>query len=176
MSDEWGPWIFDLIDCNPIAGSIIWRFRARNLFRTENEWRRWNARYAHTPALESLNGKGYLCGRIKGRAYLAHRVVWASTFGEMPNAEIDHINGDKSDNRISNLRMADRVLNCRNAARRTDNTSGATGVTRSGNAWLARIGTGKDRITLGSFDTLDEAIAARKVAERSLGYSVRHGS
>lgn len=177
MSDEteWGLWVMGLIDCSPATGSIMWLYRPRELFLTDHEWKRWNTRYAHTRAFDVLGPKGYLHGTLKKRGYLAHRVVWAVATGRMPTQEIDHINGNKQDNRISNLREVDRIENCRNAARRTDNTSGKAGVTRSGNSWLARIGTGDARIVLGSFPTLSLAIEARETAEKSLGYTERHG-
>lgn len=172
---DWGLWVRDYIDCNPLQGSIIWKFRRREFFRSDQEWRRWNGRYAHKPAFDALNDKGYLTGQLLKKPYLAHRVIWAWVFGDLPSGEIDHINGSKSDNRISNLRHVDRIINCRNAARRSDNTSGKAGVTRSGNSWLARIGSGNARLTLGSFSTLEAAIEARETAEKSLGYTERHG-
>lgn len=176
MSEEWGPWISDLVDCNPINGSIIWKYRHREKCLNENEYSRWNSRYAHTPAFSSPNANGYLTGSIFGRTRLAHHVIWAFVYGQFPTGEIDHINGNPADNSISNLRVATRIENCRNASRRKDNSSGATGVTRSGRKWIARIGSGAGRTTLGSFDNFDEAVAARKRAEVELGYSERHGS
>lgn len=175
MSEEWGPWIGDFVDCNPVSGSIIWRFRPRENFSDENEYSRWNSRYAHTPAFASVNAGGYLCGQLSGRSVLAHHVVWAFVNGKFPVSEIDHISGDKTDNSISNLRMVTRSKNCRNLAKRHDNTSGVTGVNKSGRKWISRIGSGADRITLGSFDSFDEAVVARRSAEVRLGYSERHG-
>lgn len=174
--DQWGPWIGDLLDCNPVNGSIIWKYRPRNKCLNENEYSRWNSRYAHTPAFACKNARGYLTGQLFGRAVLAHHIIWAFVHGYFPDGEIDHINGDTSDNSISNLRIVTRSENCRNAARRKDNSSGVTGVSRSGRKWLARIGSGNGRVTLGSFDNFDEAVSARKSAEKHMNYTARHGS
>ena len=176
MSEEWGAWIKELLDYNPSTGSLIWLSRGANKFSSESECFRWNTRYAHTKALCTKNKKGYLSGTIGGRGYLSHRVAWFLFYGAEPPEEIDHVNGIRDDNRISNLRSADRVVNCRNQFKRIDNTSGHTGVTKSGARWLARIGSGKSRVTLGVFQNIDDAIEARKVAEMELKYSTRHGT
>lgn len=176
MQEEWRPWVDPRIDCNPLTGVVMWRYRPRGYFSSDQEHVRWNTRYALTPAFNSENSKGYLVGGIDGKRYLAHRVVWACAHGRWPEGEVDHINGDTRDNRICNLREVDRTGNCRNAALRSNNTSGCVGVSRSGARWLARIGTGKDRKTLGTFSTFDAAVSARKAAEKQLGYTERHGT
>lgn len=76
----------------------------------------------------SKNGEGYVQIKVQGRVYLAHRIAWLLTYGNWPIDEIDHINGDRSDNRIKNLRAVSRSMNQRNAQRRMDNTSGIIGV------------------------------------------------
>jgi len=78
----------------------------------------------------SKNGEGYIQVQVKKRAYLAHRVAWFLTHGNWPENDIDHINGDKTDNRIKNLRDVSKSMNQRNAKRRIDNTSGIIGVRR----------------------------------------------
>ncbi|MEO0569893.1 MAG: HNH endonuclease signature motif containing protein [Pseudomonadota bacterium] len=180
MSEEWGPWNSEYVDINPIAGSIIWRYRPRSSFlANEQEYQRWNALYAHTPAFACLNRKGYLTGRIHGNSYLAHRVIWAYSNGTWPSGELDHINGEKTDNRIANLREVSRTQNCRNLRKNIRNTSGCTGVkkSRSGKKWVAEIGCGAGKkVHLGSFENFDDAVAARKSAELVMGYSARHGS
>ena len=175
MSEEWGPWIERVrraVIYFPETGRFVWVSKPA----TSQENRRWNTRYAGTAAFDSFTKRGYLAGSFDGRPMLAHRLVWAFETGDLPEFGIDHINGCKFDNRFSNLREAPQSINNKNAARRSDNTSGQTGVTRSGNSWLARIGADRDRVTIGSFNSLDAAIAARKEAEVSLGYSERHGS
>lgn len=86
--------------------------------------------------------------------------------------DIDHIvhpdrNGNKIDNRKSNLRFVNDSLNSQNRTRRSDNTSGCTGVyyNKRDNKWIANICIEKKRIVLGAFNNKDDAIKARKDAE-----------
>lgn len=174
----WTDWIerlLCLIDVNPINGSIVWLFRERHHFSSDNEWARWNSRYAHKPAFAAVNDRGYKTGSFENHGILAHRLIWYSVFGDWPVNEIDHINGNKSDNRMANLREATRTENCRNLSLNINNTSGQAGVNFHKGSWIARIGGGKTRQHIGTFKSFDEAVAARKKAEISLGYSARHG-
>lgn len=83
--------------------------------------------------------------------------------------EVDHINRNTLDNRIRNLRLADRSLNCFNRGRSKYNTSGATGVYKMhgyGNKWCAQINYAGKRHYLGSFNSVTDALNARKQAEQ----------
>lgn len=73
-------------------------------------------------------GRGYLKFEWKGLKFYAHRLAWYLHYGEWPGCNIDHINGDKSDNRIANLRLCDHKENGRNRPKPGHNTSGFTGV------------------------------------------------
>lgn len=108
----------------------------------------------------SLKIQGYVDIRFNGSIYKAHRLAWFYHYGKWPDGEIDHINGVKSDNRISNLRLATRAENLRNIGRRNKNTSGYKGVSRVGNKWQARITANMKKIYIGLFDTREEAYAA----------------
>jgi len=164
----------ELLDYDPATGSFVWRPRDVKWYVDDPHCRAWNTKFAGRAAGTTDSGSGYLHLRLFNIKFYTHQIAFLLSHGYIPR-EIDHINGAKSDNRISNLRHVDRITNCRNAARRSDNTSGKAGVTRSGNSWLARIGSGNARLTLGSFSTLEAAIAARETAEKSLGYTERHG-
>jgi hypothetical protein len=114
-----------------------------------------------------LSPKGYRYIGIGRRLWSAHRLAWLYVFGFMPK-QIDHINCDKSDNRIANLREASNRDNALNRGRNRKNTSGHKGVTWYGkpnNKWVARI-TDRDgkRRCLGYFQSLDEAAQAYKKA------------
>jgi hypothetical protein len=96
-------------------------------------------------------------------------------YGDEPQ-DIDHINGNRRDNRIANLRAVDRRENMRNARLRSNNTSGIVGVTfsRDRKKWVAQINDGKVR-SLGRFDKFEDAVEARKAAERRAGFHPNHG-
>mgnify|MGYP003544058816 CR=1 FL=1 len=104
----------------------------------------------------------YLSVGIKGKRYQAHRLAWAHYFGEWPSGEVDHINRDKLDNRIVNLRVASRAQNGANCSLSKSNTSGAKGVTwvRREGKWQAQIMVGRKHRHLGYFDSVATAAAA----------------
>lgn len=109
--------------------------------------------------------KGYRNIGMNYRIYRAHRLMWFFVYGEWPGG-IDHINGDKLDNRISNLRKASHRQNQCNRSRQSNNTSGFKGVSfhKGNNKWVARIGENGKRILLGYFDDRAEASAAYAAA------------
>lgn len=121
-------------------------------------------------AFTADDGSGYRQGRIFGKAFRAHRVAWAITHGEWPSYEIDHINGDRSDNRINNLREASRMENARNRGANINSPSGLKGVSwsKSSGKWRARITAGGPENNLGFFDTAEDAHAAYCVAANKL--------
>jgi len=137
---------------------------------------KWNSRYAGKEAFTTGDGLGYKHGSIWNRKIKAHRVIWCLVYGEWPDGKIDHISGDRADNRISNLRVVDDIENARNMARRYDNNSGCTGVSKFRcSQWRARIHVNGEDKFLGLFDSKDEAIAARQAAEKKYGHHINHG-
>jgi len=100
---------------------------------------------------------GYRRLRINRVVLLAHRVVWALHFGKWPKDEIDHIDGNRANNHISNLRQATTAENAQNRKVHRNNTSGFPGVSRSGGMWIARIRTPGERHCLGVFETPEAA-------------------
>jgi hypothetical protein len=113
---------------------------------------------------------GYIRIKLKGVFYQAHRVAWLYIHEEWPPEEIDHINGDPSDNRIVNLRCATPSQQGANRKRRSDNQSGYKGVYwhKPTSKWLAYIYRGGPRIDLGYFDDPAMAHAAYISAAESL--------
>lgn len=124
--------------------------------------------------IRDCNNKGYYWTNCFGLMFLVHRLVWLYMTGEHPNGEIDHINGNRKDNRWENLRLVTAFENARNQGERKDNTSGCRGVTRNGAGWLVRISHEGVRYHLGTFRDKNEAIAVRKQAERDLNYHPNH--
>lgn len=124
----------------------------------------------------NVHYSGYLKGAIFNRTFTAHRICMALHLGYWPEGEVDHINGDRSDNRIKNLRVVTRSQNQKNCYRRKDNTSGHVGVAKRKNgSWQAYISNNGARIYLGTFSSRQEAIKARVSANKKYGYSDRHG-
>lgn len=123
------------------------------------------------------NGHGYLLVSFKGRKLQAHRIAWVLVHGNWPSGQIDHINGIRSDNRLTNLRDVTASQNQRNATLRKDNTSGRIGVhfDKMSGKWEARIRLKDRRINLGRFDAIEDAVAARAAAEREHGFHPNHG-
>jgi len=114
-----------------------------------------------------LNPKGYVRISINLKVYSAHRLAWLYVIGELPAYQIDHINRVRSDNRFCNLRQATNKLNQENTNTRKDNSSGICGVNlRQNNKWIARIQHNSLRINLGTYATFEEAVQARRIAEK----------
>jgi hypothetical protein len=159
------------------TGLLFWCERPASMFPNETHCKVWNSRFAGKEAFCSSNPKGYKMGGVFGRTRTAHRVVWAMIYGEWPNGQIDHINGNPADNRIENLRCVCATDNARNAKRRRDNTTGQTGViwAKERKRWNAFIKNKGRRVHLGLYDRFEDAVAARKHAERLLGYHPNHG-
>ena len=124
-----------------------------------------------------LDLEGYRIIRINGVQHRSHRLAWFYVTGSFPVDDIDHINGVRDDNRIENLRVVTAQENQRNQKRRQDNTSGVTGVSwcKRSNKWRSVIGNNGKNIYLGQFDILEEAIAARHLADIKYGYHPNHG-
>lgn len=112
---------------------------------------------------------GYRRLMIDGCRYQEHILAWLATTGMPPDECIDHINGRRDDNRIANLRSATTKQNNENAGRRSDNQSGARGVSRYRDGrWVAQIQSGGRKHHLGYFDSIEAARAAYVVAANSL--------
>ena len=122
---------------------------------------------------------GYVAMWVEGNLYLAHRLAWLYEHGEFPvkGLQIDHINHDRSDNRLVNLRVVTRSENLRNAGKSKNNISGATGVcwSKGANKWLVQIMVAGVSTYLGVFTDKDKAIAAREEANIKYNYHTNHG-
>ena len=122
---------------------------------------------------------GYIGIGIDRRDYLAHRLAWFYVFGRWPAGQIDHINGDRHQNRIANLRDVTSAENNQNTLGPScRNRSGILGIAPNRNKWRAQIVVGGKRTHLGTFSTQEEASAAYLEAKRQIhpmwaGQSVR---
>ncbi len=115
-----------------------------------------------------MNGNGYIRISIDGGHYYAHRLAWLWANGAWPEFEVDHRDGDRSNNRIENIRQASHAENGQNQALRATNTSGRHGVSwsRQHCKWAAYIVSGGKKRHLGLFDCLDKAASAYLEAKR----------
>ncbi len=113
-------------------------------------------------------GDGYLRIMVCSRSYLAHRLAWLHTHGVWPKEQLDHINRIRTDNRFSNLREVTNKQNGQNRSKSSTNTSGHPGVSwhKRYSKWVAKITHNQKRIHLGYFENLEDAVAARKAAEK----------
>jgi hypothetical protein len=127
--------------------------------------------------LSTIDGKKYVRIGLLGGSYLAHRLAWVYFYGEQPD-EIDHINGNGTDNRIINLRNVTHAQNQKNHRRPATNKSGVSGVAyrERDRVFRAYIRNNGKSIHLGHFDNIIDAVAARMEAERLYGYHYNHGA
>jgi len=166
-----------LLRYDPETGDLFWRERPMSTFAARNVWLTWNTRYANKPALASINANGYKTGHIHKGAYIAHRAIWAMVHGEWPANQIDHINGDRTDNRLINLRAVSNAENSRNQKRQSRNKSGISGVSFHiiRQKYQAYITLDGKKQYLGLYETIETAAEARKRAEIQCGFHVNHG-
>lgn len=122
--------------------------------------------------------RGYYSGKIDGINYRAHRVAYAMHYGKWPIFQIDHIDGDRANNRADNLREVTHKENHRNKSMPSNNTSGVMGVNWNKRLcrWKATIRVNGRVIYLGWFAHIEDAAAARTDALIRYGFSPRHGS
>jgi hypothetical protein len=124
-----------------------------------------------------ITSGGYKLVSVQGKHIPLHQLAFVFMVGYVP-PQVDHINGNRLDNRWNNLRAATSIVNNRNARKRNDNTSGITGVcwSKKRKYWLASIGNGKG-MHQKCFKDYFEACCWRKSMESRLPhYTKRHGS
>lgn len=122
------------------------------------------------------NKAGYIEIGLDNKLYLAHRLAFIYLLGDC-EMNVDHIDGNPSNNKADNLRFADPQTNSRNASRPKSNKSGNIGVSFDdvNNKWRATIKVNRKQIHLGRFSCINEAISARKQAEAHYGFHENHG-
>ena len=126
----------------------------------------------------SKHSKGYKTLSLGGKNIFVHRFIWEFVNGPIPaGLSIDHINRDKSDNRIDNLRLVTTAENQKNLPISQSNKSGCVGVywNKNANKWIAQIAINKKPKYLGCFSSFTEARQARKKAEIVENYHFNHG-
>ena len=126
----------------------------------------------------SLGVSGYLQISINRKIYKAHRLAWLYEYGEMPKGQIDHIDHNRSNNKIVNLRIVCHQDNGKNQKLRRNNKSGFNGVFwhPECSKWMASVKVDGKSKYLGLFNELSDAVLERLNAESEIGYHVNHGN
>lgn len=168
----------DILDYDPETGALFWKRREARHFSPKAracDIAGWNTRHAGREAARILNSKGYVEVCIHNRRVCAHQVCFALYHGRWPSQSIDHIDGNRTNNRISNLREVSLQENARNMRGRADGRHFGVYARPDRGDWVARIRCGGRTAHLGVFATESAAIDARKRAERRIGFHENHG-
>lgn len=139
-----------VLNYDPLTGEFVWRKNGKVAGCSHN--------------------MGYKNIRIGQHLFLSHRLAWAYVYGTWPEFQIDHINKDRADNRIANLRPCTNAQNAQNMGAHSDSNSPHVGVCRvsrpTSKPWLAQIGVNGRSVRIGQFATESEAVAARAAAKK----------
>lgn len=167
---------------DPLNGTFTWLVRPEYHFATHRACSVTNARCARKRAGQSDSSNGYhvigITFRGRHRLYQAHRIAIALTDGQWPLLSIDHINGDKSDNRRSNLRVCSHEQNMRNQGAKSKGNSRLKGAyfNRRVGKWQSSICVAYKQHHLGYFETAQAAHAAyREASSRLHGQFANYG-
>lgn len=168
--------MIEFFEYNPNTGSLIFKERDKKWFKADWAAKMWNDQWAGKEVGCNC-GKGYKRTQIFGKKVFVHRICWVIANG-LTDTDIDHINGVRVDNRISNLRLATRTQNRMNQGIPKNNKSGFVGVSwaNKNGKWMASISINGKKINLGYFNDKQDAIKARRLANEKYGYHDNHGA
>tara|TARA_R100000544_G_C2213965_1_gene53513 strand:+ start:366 stop:935 length:570 start_codon:yes stop_codon:yes gene_type:complete len=174
----------ELLTYNPDTGKLFWKERSAKYFKNFKMSRKsWNTKWAGKEAFKAITYRksgqiGRLDGRLLNKKYLAHRIAWLIYYSEWPKNEIDHINQDPTDNRIENLRDVTHAENNKNRTLQNNSTTGYSGVSfyKRHGKYRAEICINNIKKHLGYYDTVEEAAAARSVANINYNFHPNHGN
>ncbi len=136
---------------DPDTGHFTWRVRTSNRIKVGD-------------VAGTVNTHGYLQTRVNGKIYRNHRLVWLYVYGYFPDGDIDHADGDRTNNRLSNLRECSRSQNLINKAIQDNNVTGVKGVCwdKAKKRWEAYAKQKGVKIRLGMYTNFEDAVSARK--------------
>jgi hypothetical protein len=169
-----------LLRYEPETGLLFWRERPVEMFiggkyPAKRRASSWNSRCAGKQ-IYCINKAGYIVIRLSSEIHLIHRVIWKFIYDIEPII-IDHIDGNRTNNRLNNLRSIDIIESNHNLGLQERNTSDYTGIhwDEHRKKWKVEIGYKNKNIYIGRFTNKQDAIAARKQAETEYGYHPNHG-
>ena len=144
-------------DYNPDTGVLTWRIKPSRGIKIGSQ--------AGTPT-----SAGYIAFQISKKKMYAHRAIWAYVYGIWPPEEIDHINHIRNDNRLCNLRLANRLQNSHNTQKHAKNLSGYKGVAwhNRNKKWQVQMLFCNKSYYVGQFLNLQDAVQARFQMETKL--------
>ncbi len=153
-----------LLDYNNETGLLTWKIRP-------------NKRIFAGTIAGNKDGYGYITITIKGKSYLAHRLIWIMVYGSLDNnLIIDHINHIRDDNRLVNLRAITKADNARNRTKQDSNLQ-ETGIwyCKRRKRYVAEITYNGKKVYQKTFKDIDTAIKERKEKSIELGFHINHG-
>lgn len=145
--------LHDALTYDPLSGEVRWKTGVSNMMAGE--------------LAGAKHPSGYIVITFNSRTYKLHRLIWILLFGQIPDGfYLDHINGNRTDNRLQNLRLATNAQNQQNRPAPKNNSSGYRGVCwhKQMQKWWARYTHNGVRYSVGMFDTPEAAYAAYKAA------------
>lgn len=157
---------FRKLNYNPETGIFTWKFNGTRGVKAGD-------------VAGSKMTHGYIALSIGGKKALGHRIAWLFAHGEFAQGNIDHINRNKSDNRISNLRLATYEQNAQNRLKNSKNTSGFKGVTwhKRDKKWQAAITVSGKVLHLGYYkDPKEASIAYIEASKKYQSHSIFKGT
>jgi len=153
---------------------------AKSLFDYQDGFLVWKKSFGTIKSgaqVKSVSNRGYVVVQVAKKRYLAHRIIWLLMYKQMPTM-IDHIDGNKTNNKIENLREVDNTLNHWNEKKRSTNKSGHKGVWwhKQSERWEAACRVSGKQKTIGRFIRIQDAIKAVKTfREKEHGQYANHG-
>lgn len=137
------------LEYNPSTGTLKWKYPY--------------IKQRKFPQAGHASSNGYLRVVFSGQEYRAHRIAWCLATGEWPKEQIDHINGNKTDNRLINLREVSNRQNQHNQKKHRSGTHPGVRYCFSSKAWTVKISKGK-AYYLGQFKKKEDAVALHRKA------------
>lgn len=137
----------EFFDYNPETGVLTWRKSKGSTARAGNE-------------VGSHNPEGYMKTIFDGKHYPVHRIIWLWVYGDWPKYQINHINVVPDDNRLCNLEDVPLRENCRKKKCHKEGKLAGVRKSKKAGRFFARIVINKKKVTLGTFDSEEEAYSA----------------